>query len=563
MAERRLEAEVILTGDEQVKRKLKEIEKAGETSASRIVDSWERSQRRAVKISDSFISVGKSLTVGLTLPIVAAGAGLIKLGMDAQETRSLIAVSFGSMTSDIQAWANNASASIVQTKLETQRQAAVFFNMANGMGLARNESYRLATQMTNMSADFASFFNLRPEEAFIKLSAAITGEFEPLKRLGIVLNQEIIKQQAYKDGIAQVGEQLDQTQKVLATYNAIVERAGPAMGDLVRTQDSLTNQLRTLKARGTEAAQALGEGLVPAAIEALTAIRPLIDGVADLAKAFTGLSPERQKGVLILLGALAAVGPTIVLIGNLTKAIISLGVAFRYVSGLMPIFAANLTATGAAVRLGLAQMFGVGTALGAAWQGVVVTAAGIAMGGLITYITRPDLRGEIAESLSELFNPQNLSWHDIQSSWSEAISDLGTGMKEDWNTVWGWMQDIVIAKADSIEYRINEHINRVKKAYYDLQNYLVGNSIWPDMWESMLLTVDQYAPLIENRVQQSAANIASPIAYIADQAASRISGPTAQAAARTRGLMGSWMGGGGWAYSNTWRSKQLDCGPGG
>lgn len=69
----------------------------------------------------------------------------------------------------------------------------------------------------------ASFYNLKPEEAFNKLKSGISGEAEPLKALGILVNDNTIKTYAYTNGIAKQGKELAESQKVQARYGAIME----------------------------------------------------------------------------------------------------------------------------------------------------------------------------------------------------------------------------------------------------------------------------------------------------------------------------------------------------
>lgn|GEM_PF-2450944 len=182
-----------------------------------------------------------------------------QLAIDAAESQNMVATSYGDLTDAIKEWSDETVAGHISARFEVEQTAATFFNMTKAQGLSRAEAFEMSKQLTELSADFSSFYNLRPELAIEKVSAAITGEYEPLKRLGIVLNEATIKQQAYKDGIAETGTALTQTQKVQAAYNAMIERAGPALGDLARTADEAANNLKAIEARWKEMQVAMGQ----------------------------------------------------------------------------------------------------------------------------------------------------------------------------------------------------------------------------------------------------------------------------------------------------------------
>jgi hypothetical protein len=129
---------------------------------------------------------------------------------------------------------------------ELRENSAYMFAMTTSMGLAQQEAMGLSQDMSILANDMASFYNLSSGEAFDKLRAGLSGETEPLKRLGIIVNETATKQYAYTNGIAKQGEVLSETQKVMARYGIIMRDTATAQGDLARTINSPSNQLRLL-----------------------------------------------------------------------------------------------------------------------------------------------------------------------------------------------------------------------------------------------------------------------------------------------------------------------------
>jgi len=254
-------------------------------------------------------SVGRNLTVGLTMPLVAVGTAATKMAIDAVESESLFEVSMGNMADAARGWSKELSASLGLNQFETRKTIGTFNVMLKSMGQGESAAYGMAQGLTQLGYDMASFYNLKPDEAFQKLQAGISGEVEPLKRLGIVINETTIKTWAMNNGLIKQGETLTEAQKITARYGAIMEQTAMAQGDLARTIDSPANQLRMLKSRLQETAVELGIKLLPLFSDAVGKLN-------SLAKSFSGLSDE-TKSVIVQVGLVAAaIGPVLFLVGK-------------------------------------------------------------------------------------------------------------------------------------------------------------------------------------------------------------------------------------------------------
>ena len=187
----------------------------------------------------------------------------IGLAMDAIESESLFANSMGKMTNQALKWSKDLSKSLGLNEYELRKNVGTFNVMFTAMGIGAEKAFELSRGLTQLAYDMASFYNLRPEEAFDKLRAGITGETEPLKRLGILVDEATTKTYAYKTGIAETGAQLTQQEKILARYAAITAQTSVAQGDLARTMESPANQLRVLKSTTEEAKTTFGMAFLP------------------------------------------------------------------------------------------------------------------------------------------------------------------------------------------------------------------------------------------------------------------------------------------------------------
>ena len=305
-------------------------------------DKADIAAKKLKAIGDSAERIGKKMSLMVTLPLIAAGGAAVKLAMDAEESRNLFEVSMGGMVDVAEAWSAELSDALGVNRYESQKLIGTFNVMLKSLGQNEKGAYDMAKGLTELGYDMASFFNLEPEEAFDKLRAAITGETEPLKRLGIVVNETTIKTWALNNGMIKQGEQLDENQKIMARYNVIMEATSLAQGDLARTLDSPTNKLRILKSRVTETAIEFGMKMMPVFEDVLKLAEKGVKWFGDLSDASKVLAIK-------VAGVAAAIGPLLIGIGKIIKLAPAIGKAVQAMTGPFGLITAAILAAGAAI----------------------------------------------------------------------------------------------------------------------------------------------------------------------------------------------------------------------
>lgn len=272
------ELEVLITANTTELRK--EINKAN-TNISNLSKS-------ATKSTGGVMTAFKKLKTG----IVALGIGkvistAISDGMDAIESDSLFTTVMGDNADAVKSWSNDIADALGLSAVNMQKNIGVIYNMTSSMGVAGDNALKMSKGVSVLAEDMASFYNLDSDEAFNKLRAGLTGETEPLKALGILVDENTIKQYAYSEGIAETGAELTNEQKVLARYVAILKQTGNAQGDLARTLDSPSNQLRALKQQVQNLGIAFSNFLMPV----VKAVLPYLNALAKVAtQALTSLA---------------------------------------------------------------------------------------------------------------------------------------------------------------------------------------------------------------------------------------------------------------------------------
>jgi len=169
------------------------------------------------------------------------------------------------------------------------RNQGVFMTLATGFGVVGDRAYIMSKNLTQLGYDISSFFNISVEDAMQKLQSGISGELEPLRRLGYDLSQARLEAVALSLGIDKSVSSMTQAEKAELRYYAIMTQVTTAQGDLARTLDAPANQLRILKAQFEMAAQAIGNIFIPAlnailpyAIAVVQVIREIANAIANL-----------------------------------------------------------------------------------------------------------------------------------------------------------------------------------------------------------------------------------------------------------------------------------------
>lgn len=176
------------------------------------------------------------------------------------------------------------------------RYQGVFQTLATGFGVTADRAAVMSQQLTQLGYDISSFYNIAVEDAMLKLQSGLSGELEPLRRIGYDLSQARLEAEALALGIEKNFGDMTQAEKAYLRYYAILTQVTQAQGDMSRTLDAPSNQLRVLKEQATQAARALGEIFIPAlnailpyAIAVMHVIRDL---AAEIAAAFGFKMPE-------------------------------------------------------------------------------------------------------------------------------------------------------------------------------------------------------------------------------------------------------------------------------
>lgn len=207
-----------------------------------------------------------------------------------QEDLNLFTVALGQYAAEAQNYAEKVSDVMGIDPAQWLRNQGVFNTLLTGFGDTAERAQLMSQNLTQLGYDISSFFNISIEDAMQKLQSGISGELEPLRRLGYDLSQARLEQTALNLGIKESVANMTQAEKAELRYYAIMTQVTTTQGDMARTLEAPANQLRILQAQLTQAARAIGNIFIPAlnailpyAIAVVQVIREIANALANLA----------------------------------------------------------------------------------------------------------------------------------------------------------------------------------------------------------------------------------------------------------------------------------------
>ena len=207
-----------------------------------------------------------------------------------QEDLNLFTVALGQYADEAKEYAEYVSDIMGIDPAQWLRNQGIFNTLLTGFGDTAERAQLMSQNLTQLGYDLSSYANIPIEEAMLKLQSGISGELEPLRRLGYDLSQAKLQQTALNLGIKESVANMTQAEKAELRYYAIMTQVTTAQGDMARTLEAPANQLRILQAQLTQAARAIGNIFIPAlnailpyAIAVVQVIREIANALANLA----------------------------------------------------------------------------------------------------------------------------------------------------------------------------------------------------------------------------------------------------------------------------------------
>lgn len=284
----------------------------------------------------------------------------IDAASDLQEVANVVDVTFGKNAEVVNKWAKNQAANFGLSETSAKRYIGTYGTMAKQFNFTEEQAASMAIELTKLTGDVASFYNLDDKAAMTKMKSVFTGETESLKELGVVMTETQLNAFALSKGIDKPLKQMNEQEKVLLRYQFTMEKLAHAQGDFARTSDGYANTVRSIKLELENLKIEIGTQLMPVAAQGiaiissgLRTIGPVIISIAQTVRlygeAWKNASATTKTFAKISFSALAimVVAPKVIAgvrlaVRLLTTEIVTLGGAMKALLGIAGIIFAGL-----------------------------------------------------------------------------------------------------------------------------------------------------------------------------------------------------------------------------
>lgn len=260
------------------------------TQANRVTAANEKQRKSYLSLSNQMSGFMRNMAKLVSLKAIAEylGNAVAKFN-DFYEATDLFHNAMGNLSGEADALISKMQGLLGVDPTKAMTYMAAIQSLGTSFGLASDKAYILSKNLTQLAYDESSYWNKDVAETFTAMSSAISGEIEPIRRLGVDLSQARLKQELLALGFNKQVSSLSQADKAVLRYIAIMKQTANVQGNLAQTIQSPANQIKILKAQLDMLAKSVGSLLYPAMksilpplIAAVQLIREFVEWVAKL-----------------------------------------------------------------------------------------------------------------------------------------------------------------------------------------------------------------------------------------------------------------------------------------
>lgn len=260
------------------------------TQANRVAAANEKQRKSYLSLSNQMNGFMRNMAKLVSLKAIAEylGNAVAKFN-DFYEATDLFHNAMGNLSGEADTLISKMQGLLGVDPTKAMTYMATIQSLGTSFGLTSDKAYILSNNLTQLAYDEGSYWNKNVAETFTAMSSAISGEIEPIRRLGVDLSQARLQQELLALGFNKQVSSLSQADKAVLRYIAIMKQTANVQGNLAQTIQSPANQIKILKAQLDMLAKSVGSLLYPALksilpplIAAVQLIREFVEWVAKL-----------------------------------------------------------------------------------------------------------------------------------------------------------------------------------------------------------------------------------------------------------------------------------------
>lgn len=198
----------------------------------------------------------------------------VQAAADLVETTNLFNVSCGEAAETLGEFSTAFADAFSVDISDVLEYVGTFNLLSKSLGATVEQAAILGENVTALTYDLSSLFNVDFETMFTAVKSGMTGISKPMKKYGIVINETVIKQKAAMLGIEDSWDDMTEVDKMGLRYIVMLEQSSAAQGDFAKTLESPLNQFKVMKAQFGILFRHLGELVMILG----TVVMPIING---------------------------------------------------------------------------------------------------------------------------------------------------------------------------------------------------------------------------------------------------------------------------------------------
>lgn len=238
----------------EIRARLDKYERDLKKAHTQTITATKKIQRSVNKINfdspakslERFGSVFKTAIAGIAVGTVFKE--IITAASDLEEVTSKFEVVFAGQIKTVEKWADTLQESYLMSTRESKQYLSSIQDLLVPMGMQADAAAKMSFETVKLAADLGSFNNVKTATVIADIQSALVGNFETMKKYGVVLNVATVNQEALTSGLVKSKDEINASIKAQAAYNIILKGSAAAIGDVERTSDSWANQMKQLKA---------------------------------------------------------------------------------------------------------------------------------------------------------------------------------------------------------------------------------------------------------------------------------------------------------------------------
>lgn len=275
---------------------------------SKSFDVFLSSSKKAKKSSFSLASaIGKVYaTYWMLFRVFGKLKDAIDISAQLTEVQNVVDVTFGKYKGIVEDMSKTSITDFGMSELTVKEVSSRFQAMGTAMGITNkevvssseflakkgvkaygdlgNSMANVSANLTKLTADMASFYNMDQKDVAEDLTAIFSGQTRPLRTYGLDLTEATLKEFALKNGLDANIKSMSQAEKTMLRYQYVMSKTGAAQGDFLRTANTWSNQVRILKQNFEALGSVVGGTLINVFKPIVSALNVVIGKFIQFAK---------------------------------------------------------------------------------------------------------------------------------------------------------------------------------------------------------------------------------------------------------------------------------------